>query len=732
MNKNIFQTCRSITCVCLILMIVLIQFPAVSLALDFGKSGDLSAVANPKTLESNFSDDLIAAPSASFSNTNTITVVDRSSSANPPGLGSPYPSPITVSGLSGTITDVNVTLSGWTSGRPRDMDVLLVAPTGEKFIIMSDVGGTSTCSISNVNITLDDSAAGQFPDYETTVCPAGGLPSGTYRPTNYTFSSEPAPADSFPSPAPAAPYSNPAPTGAATFASVFNGLSPNGTWNLYVVDDALGNTPAGGTSSFSGGWSLDITTSAAAAATTTTISSSQNPSLRTQSVNFTATVTSGGSAVTTGTVSFTQNGTAIAGCTNVAVNGSGQAICTAAANTLPEGTLTITATYSGTATLATSNASLSQVVNSPTVVTGSQFCNNGGVTIPDPGAANVYPANIVVSGLVGTITKVTTQVNGFTEARPSNIDVQLVGPTNAAFQFMSDGGDAVNAVNNINLTFDDAAASALPNGTALSGGTYRPTDHNAAGETDSYPAPAPSTFSRPESAGTATFASVYNSTNPNGTWRIYAVDDSIGGGASTIGGLCLNFTVAKLNTTTTVTSSANPSQQMQSVTFTATVNSSQTPSGSVQFFDGATSLGIVALNGSGQATLTTSTLAAGNRNITVQYLGANVGAGGGGYNASASGTLVQVVRIATAATVNVGGRVLTAAGRGVSKATVTLTDAGGNVRYAVTNPFGYYRFAEVAVGESYALGVKAKNAQFVSRVMVINEETNNLNFVARE
>jgi hypothetical protein len=50
----------------------------------------------------------------------------------------------------------------------------------------------------------------------------------------------------------------PATAGADTFASAFSGFDPNGTWSLYVVDDA---TVDGG--SFAGGWDLSITTSAA-------------------------------------------------------------------------------------------------------------------------------------------------------------------------------------------------------------------------------------------------------------------------------------------------------------------------------------------------------------------------------------------------------------------------------------------------------------------------------------
>lgn len=73
------------------------------------------------------------------------------------------------------------------------------------------------------------------------------------------------------------------------------------------------------------------------------------------------------------------------------------------------------------------------------------------------------------------------------------------------------------------------------------------------------------------------------------------------------------------STTTTLTSSPNPSYTGQSVTFTATVTPSG-PTGTVTFFDGATSLSTVALAG-GSASYPTSALTAGTHSITATYNG---------------------------------------------------------------------------------------------------------------
>ena len=76
-------------------------------------------------------------------------------------------------------------------------------------------------------------------------------------------------------------------------------------------------------------------------------------------------------------------------------------------------------------------------------------------------------------------------------------------------------------------------------------------------------------------------------------------------------------------TTTTLVSSLNPSTAGVSVTFTATV-AGIAPTGTVAFLDGRTTIagcGAQPLNASGQATCTTSSLAAGTHGITAGYSG---------------------------------------------------------------------------------------------------------------
>jgi hypothetical protein len=82
----------------------------------------------------------------------------------------------------------------------------------------------------------------------------------------------------------------------------------------------------------------------------------------------------------------------------------------------------------------------------------------------------------------------------------------------------------------------------------------------------------------------------------------------------------------------------------------------------------------------------------------------------------------------TAASVTVGGRVLDADGRGISRAIVKATDATGAILTSVTNPFGYYRFDNVRAGDSYIFEVNHKSYTFAPQVLTIAEELSNLDF----
>ncbi|HMT06871.1 MAG TPA: BACON domain-containing carbohydrate-binding protein, partial [Pyrinomonadaceae bacterium] len=319
-------------------------------------------------------------------NTNALTIPAS-------GPASLYPSQISVSGQTGLVQAVQVNLTNFSHTAPDDVDLLLVGPNGNKVVLMSDVGGANAAT--NLNLVFDDTAAASLPD-------SAALASGTFKPTDFELG------DAFPAPAPAGGQSS-------RFLSVFNGMDPNGTWSLYLVDDTGANA-----GSISGGWSISV-------------------------------------------------------------------------------------------------------ISSDDVI-----------GIQATGAANPYPSQRLVSGLLGTVTDATVTLTDLSHTAPDDVDIMLVAPNGRRIVLMSDAG-GVNEVGSINLTFSDAAASQLSDSGTLTTGTFKPTDFEIG---DAFPAPAPA------GAPTgSTFAAFYGSA-PNGFWRLYAVDDAGNNVGSIAGGWSVNLTTS--------------------------------------------------------------------------------------------------------------------------------------------------------------------------------------------
>jgi subtilisin-like proprotein convertase family protein len=238
------------------------------------------------------------------------------------------------------------------------------------------------------------------------------------------------------------------------------------------------------------------------------------------------------------------------------------------------------------------------------------FINQNTVNIPDQGAAELYPSPIVVSGQAGTVSKVTVTLHGFTHGFHDDVDVLLVAPDGTNAILMSDvGGPGQN--NGLTLTLDDAAELPMPDAGLLSSGTYRPTN---VGGGDVFPAPAPTP------SGSSALA-VFNGINPNGTWRLFVVDDAAGDTGSLIGGWSLTLQGVGLPTATTV-QAVGPAVVGQPVRLLASVQvlGPGVPIGTVTFFDGGTVLGSAVLKG-GVADLTVPGLGLGPHAITATYNG---------------------------------------------------------------------------------------------------------------
>jgi hypothetical protein len=127
--------------------------------------------------------------------------------------------------------------------------------------------------------------------------------------------------------------------------------------------------------------------------------------------------------------------------------------------------------------------------------------------------------------------------------------------------------------------------------------------------------------------------------------------------------------VAQTATATILTASPNPATAGQAITFTATISPAPTGStlGSINFYSGSTLLSTAAVNSSGVATFTTSSLSTGSYTITAVYSGnaGFIGSTSPGVSVSVTG----IVQTATATTLT---------------ASVNPVDAGASVTFTAT------------------------------------------------
>ncbi len=87
----------------------------------------------------------------------------------------------------------------------------------------------------------------------------------------------------------------------------------------------------------------------------------------------------------------------------------------------------------------------------------------------------------------------------------------------------------------------------------------------------------------------------------------------------------------------------------------------------------------------------------------------------------------------SAATASISGRILATDGYGIRNVIISLTNAsGGEVRLVRSSSFGYYKFEEVTVGESYILTVRSKRFVFEpdTRIITLLDELTDADFTA--
>jgi hypothetical protein len=355
-------------------------------------------------------------------------------------------------------------------------------------------------------------------------------------------------------------------------------------------------------------------------------------------VTFTATVLTGSTPVTTGTVTITDTTTGTTLASNAALNSNGMTSVTL--STLAVGGHTIKATYNPDINHLGSNNTDSFLVNKATPlvtlapsanpalvlsaltltahVTSTVGTPTGGVTFFD-GATQI--ANIQLLNGVATFTSSTFALGAHSFSATYSGDGNFVSLTSSPVSEQIN--QVVPTLNwnpppaiNYGSTLSTVLTASALNGSTPVPGNYAYTDTLAGGSAS------PATAATVLLPGSYTIAVTFTPTNPT---DYQSVSSSV------------SLTVGKGNPTVGLVSSSNPVFSGNPVTFTATVSSTAlTPSGSVNFVDGQTLLGTVPLS-QGTATYTTSTLAIGGHSITAVY------GGDANYASLASSPVTQTV-----------------------------------------------------------------------------------------
>ncbi len=168
---------------------------------------------------------------------------------------------------------------------------------------------------------------------------------------------------------------------------------------------------------------------------------------------------------------------------------------------------------------------LSRLLGDPRAV----VTNNTGIVLEDRNGTNppfLNTSTVNVNGLPGTITKVRVSLNKITHTFPADLDIMLESPTGVRTMLMSDtGGGMGQGFVNKTIIIDQSAVNTIPVPATENFGFFKPTNLTGSttlepGGIDVFPSPGPG--SQNYGAGNL---DVFNGTNPNGQWKLYAVDD---------------------------------------------------------------------------------------------------------------------------------------------------------------------------------------------------------------
>jgi hypothetical protein len=367
---------------------------------------------------------------------------------------------------------------------------------------------------------------------------------------------------------------------------------------------------------------------------TISIVSSVNPSGFTQPVTFTATVPSSA----TGTVTFFDGATQIGAAVTVA---SGAASATT--STLTVGTHSITATYSGDSNYSTATSA----ILTQTVGKGSSGLTLTSAPNPSTFGSSVAFTASLASGATGNVTFYDGATSIGVVAASSgtavlNTSALAVGTHSITAQYAGDSNFSAATSNIVSQVVNKAGTTSDVLTSSLNPATYGATVTFTA----TLPANATGTVTFLDgstSIGTGTLAggvaTLATSTLTAGTHNITASYSGDSNYAAATSNSVAELINKQNGETITLTSGTNPAAFGASVVFTAKVPTDAT--GTVTFYDGATSIGTGTIS-AGVATFTTSTLTVGTHPITATY------GGDSNYSNVTSTAVSQVINQASA------------------------------------------------------------------------------------
>jgi autotransporter-associated beta strand protein len=438
-------------------------------------------------------------------------------------------------------------------------------------------------------------------------------------------------------------------------------------------------------------------------ASATKVTASVNPSVFGQPITLTASVSAVAPATgtPTGTVSFF-----IDSVNQGQVTLSAAGTATFAVGSLPAGTHSVSAGYSGDTNFSSSSPAIPlgltiNRANTSTTVSAAPTPSTFGQTVVF--SAIVAPVSPGAGTPTGTVT--------FTIDGTAQSPVTLVGgQATLGDSTLGAGTHSISAVYNDDSNFAGSSSTTYTQKVTQAGTStaLTPSGAIAFGQTVTFTAAVTNTSTGTATpAGTVTF--VVDGVNQaplglNGSGQATLALSTLSGGSHTItadyngnanfasSSASTSFTVSQALTHAAVTASVNPSAFGQTVTFTGTItntSSSATPTGSVQFVVDGTNQGApVTLNSTGSANLILNSLAVGPHTIAVTYAGNGNFAASDNTGAPLSQTVTQA---ATATTLASSPNPATPGQTIAFTATVVTTGAGsttptGQVTFNITGP----------------------------------------------